>query len=348
MTDFWKLCGYRLLSLGDTGQLAVTRGFLRAYLERPEIRPIATSCATETDLYARLVDDPYTKVAASDLTSLQDPDAAENYGVFLRFRDWLTGFSSVEAAYLDLVRGTSPGIPPLFVDHIVQVILRGILSSCDDPMRLRAAELFFRTQMVNIVDGSIMLADEETVELRAAATRETHKTGPAPMPESTLLADHDAGHHASPGVALDVLGPDNIQTYRKRSDRFDTVFDLTIQSFGQDALARVLEAWVDHFLGVRVSIQPVAAIRDERWRWHVGLDAESSSILNDLYEGRAVDEDRFARILTLFRLEFKDRSAVPPDMAGRPVYLGMAMKPDKRLCLKPQNLLVNLPIAVTA
>jgi hypothetical protein len=328
--------------------LAVTRGFLRAYLERPEIRPVESSCAAETDLYARMVGDPYTTVSASDLTAFEDPDAAENYGVFLRFRDWLTGFPSLEAAYLDLVRGTAPGIPPLFVDHIVQVILRGILSGCDDPLRMRAAELLFRAQMVNIVDGAIMLADEETVELRAAATHQTNESGPRAKPESTLLADDTDGPEAPPGVALDVLGPDNIQTYRERSDRFDTVFDLTIQSFGQDALARVLEAWVNHFLGARVSIQPVASIRDERWRWHVGLDADSTAILNDLYEGRAVDEDRLGRLLALFRLEFKDPTAVLPDMADRPVYLGMAMTPDKRLRLKPQNLLVNLPTAVTA
>jgi hypothetical protein len=91
----------------------------------------------------------------------------------------------------------------------------------------------------------------------------------------------------------------------------------------------------------------VASIRDERWRWHVGLDTESTAILNDLYHERAVDEDRLARILALFRLEFKDPTVVLPEMADRPVYLGMAMTPDNRLRLKPQNLLANLPIAVT-
>lgn len=326
MTDFWRLSGYHLLERGDSGQLVVTRGFLRAYLERPELRPVASSCPAETALYARLSNDPRVAVSAEDLAALRDPDARDNYGVFLRFRDWLRRFDGLEAAYLDLVRDGRPVVPPLFVDHIVQVILRGILAGCDDSLRLRAAELLFRVQKVNIVDGAIMLADDETVETqdRATAARE------------------------SPGVALDVLGPDNIQTYRERSDRFDTVFDLTLQSFGQDALARVLEAWVNHFLGVRVSIQPVASIRDERWRWHVGLDAEATAILNDLYEGRAVDDDRAARILALFRLEFKDPTAAAPEMAGRPVYLGMAMTSDNRLRLKPQNLLVNLPMAVSA
>jgi len=34
------------------------------------------------------------------------------------------------------------------------------------------------------------------------------------------------------------------------------------------------------------------------------------------------------------------------DLAGRAVYLGMAMGADRKLRLKPQNLLVNLPLAV--
>ena len=320
MVDFWRLSGYDLLDHGESGQLLVTDAFLRAYLARPELRPVEDSGAGEIDLHERLMAEPRMPVSATRLAALDDTDAAENYDVFLRFRDWLVGAPSVEAAYLSLVRGDAARIPPLFVDHMVQIILRGILDSCEDPFRLRAAELLFRAQKVNIVDGAIMLADEETVETRATQ---------------------------SAGVALDVLNEDNLATYWDRDDQFDTVFNVNIQSFGQDALARVLEAWVDHFLAVRVSIQPVASIRDERWRWHVGLDTESTAILNDLYHERAVDEDRLARILALFRLEFKDPTVVLPEMADRPVYLGMAMTPDNRLRLKPQNLLANLPIAVT-
>ncbi len=321
MADFWMLSGYHLLDRREMGELVVTDAFLRAYLTRPELRPVEDSGAAEIDLYERLMAAPRLLVSATDLAAIEDADAAENYGVFLRFRDRLIAAPSLEAAYLGLVRDGGARIPPLFIDHMVQVILRGILDGCEDPFRMRAAELLFRAQKVNIVDGAIMVADEETVETRASR--------PA-------------------GVALDVLNEDNLATYWERGDRFDTVFNVNIQSFGQDALARVLESWVNHFLGVRVSIQPVASIRDERWRWHVGLDAESTAILNDLYEGRAVDGDRFARILALFRLEFKEPTALLADMADRPVYLGMAMTPDNRLRLKPQNLLVNLPIAVTA
>jgi hypothetical protein len=34
-----------------------------------------------------------------------------------------------------------------------------------------------------------------------------------------------------------------------------------------------------------------------------------------------------------------------PELAGKPVYLGMAMDAASRLRLKPQNLLLNLPLA---
>jgi len=96
-----------------------------------------------------------------------------------------------------------------------------------------------------------------------------------------------------------------------------------------------------------VAIQPVQQIRDERWVWHVGLDAEASALLNDLYEGRTVDDTRRARLLTLFRLDFRNPGDMLARVRGRPVYLGLAMTGAGRVKLKPQNLLVNLPLART-
>ncbi|MFQ5786127.1 MAG: hypothetical protein ACE5H8_15075, partial [Alphaproteobacteria bacterium] len=64
--------------------------------------------------------------------------------------------------------------------------------------------------------------------------------------------------------------------------------------------------------------------------------------------GADVDEERLARLLALFRLEFADCSLMRPEIAGRPVYLALAMRPDGTLRLKPQNLLANLPFAARA
>ena len=90
--------------------------------------------------------------------------------------------------------------------------------------------------------------------------------------------------------------------------------------------------------------------RDYRsWRrYNSAPAAEGSTLLNDLYTGREVDETRMTRLLSLFRLDFGDSRVMRPDIAGRPVYLAMAMSEDSRLRLKPQNLLVNLPLAEPA
>jgi hypothetical protein len=49
--------------------------------------------------------------------------------------------------------------------------------------------------------------------------------------------------------------------------------------------------------------------------------------------------------LCLFELRFANAADMRPAIAGRPVYLAMAMDAQSRLKLKPQNLLVNLPLA---
>ena len=70
--------------------------------------------------------------------------------------------------------------------------------------------------------------------------------------------------------------------------------------------------------------------------------------MNALYAGEEVGEDRQARLLSLFRLELKDPELVRPDVRGRPVYLGMAQNAERELRLKPQNILVNLPLVEAA
>ena len=77
----------------------------------------------------------------------------------------------------------------------------------------------------------------------------------------------------------------------------------------------------------------------------MGLDAEASALLNDLFNRVEVDEERMGRLLCLFELKFANPSDMRPAIAGRPVYLAMAMDAQSRLKLKPQNLLLNLPLA---
>ena len=50
------------------------------------------------------------------------------------------------------------------------------------------------------------------------------------------------------------------------------------------------------------------------------------------------------QLLCLFELRFDDPADMRPAIAGRPVYLAMAMDSENHLKLKPQNLLLNLPL----
>jgi hypothetical protein len=228
-------------------------------------------------------------------------------------------------------------VPPLFIDQLAHVITRAMLEGESDPLKLRAAELLFRAQQVTINDGVLMAADAETVEMYASSG------GFGSL--GRLISEAQTPLRT---VELDVLTEDNAEIYWARDSRYDTVLNLNFAGAGLDALCRVLERWVRHFYAIGVSIQPVQKISDERWVWHIGLDAEGTAMLNDLYNGVEVGEGRLARLLSLFRMEFEDPSLLLPSVAGRPVYLAMAMTEQSQLRLKPQNLLVNLPLAERA
>lgn len=336
MREFWKSAGFHLLEVNDDGWLTVTPDFLRAYLTRPEVHPIDESCDNEIALFEALMADPFMTVEEQRLDAFADPDARDNYRVVLRFRDRLMSAGTVEGAYLDLVRGPID-VPPVFVDQMVHVILKNILKETKDPIRLRAAELFFRDQNVSTDDGRVMLADDEIVEMYT----ETGGLGGL----GHLLVESSTPMKS---VELDVLDEDNKEIYWERSDRFDTVVDLRFTQPALDALARVIEAWIGHFLRLQVRIQPMQRIDDEKWSWHVGLDAEATRILNGLYEGQEMPFDDMQRIIALFTMKIEDRNAVQPALRGKPVYLGAAMTAAKKLKLKPQNLLTNLPLGSEA
>lgn len=68
-------------------------------------------------------------------------------------------------------------------------------------------------------------------------------------------------------------------------------------------------------------------------------------MLNEIYNGGEIEEERMKRIVGLFRMDFPDASALRPEVAGAPVFLGLAMAADGTLRMKPQNLLMNLPLA---
>jgi len=281
------------------------------------------------------MEDPRRSVSTGELSRLRDPDAKENYGVVLRFRDRLLQAGSIEGCYMNLFTG-GVDIPPLFVDQMAHVILRNILDGCDDPLRLRAAEVFFREQKATIQEGHVLLADLETVEMHASGSQ---------YGSLGRLIVEAKGDLAS--AELDVLDRQNAALYWERESRHDTVLSLSYGGAALDAYCRVIESWVLHFLGVEVHIKPVRKIEEPRWAWHIGLDAESTAMLNALWAGEQVDAGRMRRILALLRMEFAEPGEMRPDIAGRPVYLALAADEHDAVRMKPQNLLLNLPVNET-
>ncbi|MFP6735606.1 MAG: DUF6352 family protein [Rhodospirillales bacterium] len=333
MPDFWLESGYRLLDSNDDGHLLVTDDFLRAYLMRAELEPVEESCAPERALHGRLLEDPRSPVAPLQISAMADADVRENYTMFLAFRERLLAAGTLENCYLGLFKEQSVTVPPMFIAQITQIILRNILGATLFPLRVRCAELLFRDQKISLQDGGVLAADAIVVDMKSA-------------PGGALSSKH--GGPQTKTVELDVLNDDNAELYWVRSDAFDTALDLRPWGQANEALCRVLEAWVAHFYGLSVHIHPLDEINDQNWKWYIGLDAEASHMLNDLYEGKAMSEDRRRRLLSLFVMDIDDKELMAPDIAGCPIYLGMAMTEGNLLRLKPQNILINLPLAQTA
>lgn len=328
MTDFWLSCGHHLLDRDEGGGLTVTDDFLKVYLARPELIPPPEACAVERTLHGTLLANPRHEVSASDIAAIADADARENWQLLIDFRDHLLRHKTLEAAYAELARDGLGRFPLLFINQLVHVILRNALDGVTDVRVLRAAELFFRTQRVTLHDGSLIAADEETIG------------GINTAPTSPLVSMLGLPAES----AIDVLNSDNYETYWERSDQFDMALDLTAGREGLEALAEAIRRWIGHVLGIEVSIEPLKELRDVNLAWYVGLDADATKIGDMLWNGDDVDEATMNLTVGLFRLVFKDPGEMLDRVKGEPVYMILAMTPDKLIRMKPQNLLTGLPI----
>jgi Family of unknown function (DUF6352) len=326
--DFWLSCGHHLTDRDAGGGLLVTDEFLKCYFARPELSPPAEACAVERMLHAGLLAEPRRPVARADIAAIADADARENWEFVIAFRDHLLRHRTLEAAYLALVRDGAAGTPPLFINQLVHVILRNILDGCEDPWVLRAAELFFRPQVMTLHEGSLLAADEETI------------AGSSATPVSPLVSM--LGLPAT--SAIDVLGDENGLAYFARSDQFDMALDLTAGRKGLAALGEVISRWVRHILAVDVVVEPLVELHDVQFTWYVGLDAEATWIGDRLWKGEELDEAAQSRVIGLFRLRFRDAAVAPEAIGDDPIYLILAMSAEHTLRMKPQNLLMGLPI----
>lgn len=327
--EFWVSSGHHLTHRVPGGGLAVTDEVLLAYLARPELMPPDEACAEERTLHAAFLADPRRGATTAEVEAVADPDARENWAFMLRFRDRLLAAPTIEAAYLGFLRDGAE-IPPLFLNQLVHLILRNALDGCEDPYVLRAAELFFRPQRASFHDGAVLLADSEIIAAHEAA-----------RPHSPLVAMLGQ----EPAAQLDILDDANAWTYWSRSDAFTMALNLGANPRSREGLARVIEVWLAHLMHVEARVEPVARIEDRDWRWFIGLDAEATRIGNRLWGGEPVADDDQSLMLALFRLTFARADRLDPDVAAHPAYLLFAMNRDNTVRLKPQNLIVGLPLA---
>src|SRR4051812_40542273 len=336
MREFWVASGHHLTRRADHGGLVATPELIMAYLARPELMPPPDACDAERNLHASLLANPLRPVSKADIAALADADARENWTLMIAFRDRLIAAPSLEAVYVNVARNGAGDLPPIFVSQLCHLILRNALEGCEDPYTLRAAELFYRSQLATVHEGALLLADAEVVEAQQHARHDMHAS-----PLTAMLQPQTFDN-------MDVMDDDNAWTYWSRSDAHAMAMNLGGNPKAREGLCRSMERWIAHLLGLTVRVETVPSIEDRDWRWFIGLDTEGTRIGNALWTGAALDADSARRIVALMRLHIEDTRLVDERVGTRPVYLIMAMGPDKVVRLKPQNLLVGLPLAAGA
>lgn len=337
------------------GQLIPQPSYWAHSLGAPELAVVEESCPAERALHAALRADPLRPLPEAELAALADADVADNYRWWLRAREQLRLAGSLQGAYRRCTGPDAPPMAPVLVAQWVQTLLAYLLRDEPDALVWRAAELLFRPQRIALEGGRVLAADLATLDGAAPATGVMfdlqallRQTGAAQSGQQLRVLERSAQSEADYFAQQGAGG------------RYPVVLDLTLElqqqlshglrlythnsRCGLLALAQVLQRWVAHFLGLAVVIEPLARIDDAAWRWHLGLDAAASGLLDALYRGQALSDAQSAQLLGLFRLRFERPQSMQAEGRGKPVYLGLAQDGKGILRLKAHNLLLNLPI----
>ena len=96
--------------------------------------------------------------------------------------------------------------------------------------------------------------------------------------------------------------------------------------------------------GFRPAPLPVDLAPVTRGPLQVYVEEDGKTRIKQRYIVAAPIAGRMRRILALFRLEFADPAEMRGDIAGRSVYLALAADENDVVKMKPQNLILNLPL----
>jgi len=105
--------------------------------------------------------------------------ARANDAHFVRLRDVLLQAGTLEAGLLALLRSGPIGVPPLFIDIVVQAMLRGLLDG-SDPERLARLFSLFR------LFSRFRLEFEDSAEVRADVAGKPARLGLMATPEQSF------------------------------------------------------------------------------------------------------------------------------------------------------------------
>ena len=111
---------------------------------------------------------------------------------------------------------------------------------------------------------------------------------------------------------------------------------------GRAALGRAMASFVRHMLGFEIEIAPLPRIDTPEFDWFIGLDPDATRIGNAMWQGAEVPEAQ--QLLALYRAVPAEDAPVLPQMQGKPIYLMLAANAEGRVRMKPQNLLLSLPL----
>ena len=201
----------------------------------------------------------------------------------------------------------------------------------------RVAEMLFRPQKIAVRDDGAVMAADETDGRALRDDRRLRQPGRAPAAEPDADAHRRSRRRSTR------------PTPRRTGTATSATTSRSASTAGRPALAalcRVLERWIAHFLGVAVAIR--AAARDRRQALGLarrprrrGERAAERPVQSRRRRRRA---DGPAPLSVRARLRESRRHARRRSPGG-PSISRWRWTPTSRLKLKPQNLLLNLPLA---